>query len=116
MKSLRGRLTTTPHRPTGPTGPTAALAGLIDELTWLFQSLEMMAGAPAGDLCVAENSAAIRAVAAVLRACAGELDGRPELSDRDQTGKQPVQRLEHARETAAQLLARRVGGTAAHPG
>ena len=109
MKSLGGRLTTTPHRPTGPTGPTAALAGLIDELTWLFQSLEMMAGAPPGDLCVAENSAAIRAVAAVLRACAGELDGRPELSDRDQTGKQPVQRLEHARETAAQLLARRVG-------
>lgn len=108
MKSLGGRLTTTPHRPTGPTGPTAALAGLIDELTWLFRSLEMMAGAPPGDLCVAENSAAIRAVAAVLRACAGELDGRPELSDRDQTGKQPVQRLEHARETAAQLLARRV--------
>ena len=108
MKNLGGRLTTTPHRPTGPTGPTAALVGLIDELSWLFQSLEMMAGAPSGDLCVAENSAAIRAVAAVLRACAGELDGRPELSDRDQTGKQPVQRLEHARETAAQLLARRV--------
>ena len=109
MKNLQGRLTTTPHRPTGPTGPTAALAGLIDELSWLFQSLEMMAGAPSDDLCVAENSAAIRAVAAVLRACAGELDGRPELSDRDQTGKQPVQRLEHARETAAQMLARRVG-------
>ena len=108
MKNLGGRLTTTPHRPTGPTGPTAALVGLIDELSWLFQSLEMMAGAPSGDLCVAENSAAIRAVAGVLRACAGELDGRPELSDRDQTGKQPVQRLEHARETAAQLLARRV--------
>ena len=109
MKSLGGRLTTTPHRPTGPTGPTAALVGLIDELSWLFQSLEMMAGASSGDLCMAENSAAIRAVSAVLRACAGELDGRPELSDRDQTGKQPVQRLEHARENAAQLLARRVG-------
>jgi uncharacterized membrane protein YccC len=108
MKGLRNRLTTTPHRPTGPTGPTAALVGLIDELTWLFQSLEMMTSASAGDLCVAENSAAIRAVAVVLRASAGELDGRPELSDRDQTGKQPVQRLEHARETAAQLLARRV--------
>jgi uncharacterized membrane protein YccC len=108
MNGLRGRLTTTPHRPTGPTRPMAALSGLIDELTWLFQSLEMMASAPAGDLCVAENSAAIRAVAVVLRASAGELDGRPELSDRDQTGKQPVQRLEHAREHAAQLLARRV--------
>jgi uncharacterized membrane protein YccC len=108
MKGLQGRLTTTPHRPTGPTGPTAALSGLIDELTWLFQSFEMMAGAPPGDLCVAENSAAIRAVAGVLRACAGELDGRPELSDRDQSGKQPVQRLEHAREAAAQLLVRRV--------
>ena len=108
MNGLRGRLTTTPHRPTGPTGPLAALSGLIDELAWLFQSLEVMAGAPPGDLCVAENSAAIREVAAVLRASAGELDGRPDLSDRDQTGKQPVQRLEHAREKAAQLLARRV--------
>ena len=108
MKGLRGRLTTTPHRPTGPTRPQAALAGLIDEQTWLFQSLEIMAEAPPGDLCVAENSGAIRAVAVVLRACAGELDGRPELSDRDQTGKQPVQRLEHARETAAQLLTQRV--------
>jgi Fusaric acid resistance protein-like len=108
MQSLRGRLTGIPHRPTGPTGPTAALAGLIDELSWLFQSLKVLAGAAPGDLCVAENSAAIRAVAAVLRASAGELDGRPELSDRDQTGRQPVQRLEHARETAAQLLALRV--------
>jgi uncharacterized membrane protein YccC len=108
MNGLRGRLTSTPHRPTGPTGPLAALSGLIDELAWLFQSLEVMAGAPPGDLCVAENSAAIREVAAVLRASAGELDGRPDLSDRDQTGKQPVQRLEHAREKAAQLLARRV--------
>ena len=108
MNGLRGRLTTTPHRPTGPTGPLAALSGLIDELAWLFQSLEVMAGAPPGDLCVAENSAAIRAVAVVLRASAGELDGRPDLSDRDQTGKQPVQRLEHDREKAAQLLARRV--------
>ncbi len=108
ISGLRGRLTSTPHRPTGPTRPTAALAGLIDELGWLFQSLEIMAGSPAGELCVAENTAAIRAVAAVLRACAAELDGRPELSARDQAGKQPVQRLERARETAAQLLARRV--------
>jgi len=46
----------------------------------------------------------------VLRACAAELDGRPELSVRDPAGKQPVQRLERARETAAQLLARRVAG------
>ena len=108
ISGLRGRLTSTPHRPTGPTRPTAALAGLIDELGWLFQSLEIMARSPAGELCVAENTAAIRAVAAVLRACAAELDGRPELSARDQAGKQPVQLLERARETAAQLLARRV--------
>ena len=108
ISALRGRLTATPHRPTGPTRPTAALAGLIDELGWLYQSLEIMARSPAGELCVAENTAAIRAVATVLRASAGELDGRPDLSDRDQTGKQPVQRLEQARETAAQLLARRV--------
>jgi uncharacterized membrane protein YccC len=108
VSGLRGRLTATPHRPTGPTRPTAALAGLIDELGWLFQSLEILARSPVGDLCVAENTAAIRAVSAVLRACAGELDGRPELSGRDQAGKQPVQQLEMARETAAQLLALRV--------
>ena len=108
VKGLRGRLTATPHRPTGPTRPTAALAGLIDELGWLYQSLEILAGTPVGELCVAENTAAVRAVADVLRASAAELDGRPELSRRDQAGKQPVQRLERARETAAQLLARRV--------
>ncbi len=105
---LRARLTATPHRPTGPTRPTAALAGLIDELGWLFQSLEILAGIPDGELCAAENTAAIRAVAGVLRACAGELEGRPELSARDAAGKQPVERLERARETAAQLLAGRV--------
>ncbi|MGH3070113.1 MAG: FUSC family protein [Streptosporangiaceae bacterium] len=108
ISGLRGRLTATPHRPTGPTRPTAALAGLIDELGWLLQSLDVLAGSPVGELCVAENTAAIREVAAVLRGCAAELDGRPELSGRDQTGKQPVQRLERARETASQLLARRV--------
>ena len=108
VKALRGRLTATPHRPTGPTRPTAALAGLIDELGWLYQSLEIMARSPEGELCVAENTAAIRAVATVLRASAGELDGRLDLSDRDEAGKQPVQRLERARETAAQMLARRV--------
>jgi uncharacterized membrane protein YccC len=110
VSGLRGRLTATPHRPTGPTRPTAALDGLIDELSWLFQSFEVLARSPEGELCVAENTAAIREVAAVLRACAAELDGRPELSDRDPAGKQPVQRLEQARETAAQLLARRVAG------
>ncbi len=108
ISGLRGRLTATPHRPTGPTRPTAALAALIDELSWLLQSLEILAGSPVGELCVAENTAAIREVAAVLRACAAELDGHPELSGRDQAGRQPVQRLERARETASQLLARRV--------
>ena len=76
ISGLRGRLTATPHRPTGPTRSMAALAGLIDELGWLFQSLESLAGTPAGELCVAENTAAIRAVSTVLRACAAELDGQ----------------------------------------
>jgi len=110
ISGLRGRLTATPHRPTGPTRPTAALDGLIDELSWLFQSFEMLADSPEGELCVAENTAAMREVATVLRASAAELDGRPALSDRDQAGKQPVQRLERARETAALLLAQRVAG------
>ena len=108
ITGLGGRLTATPHRPTGPTRPTAALAGLIDDLGWLFQSLEVLASIPAGELCAAENTAAIRAVAQVLRACAGELEGRPELSARDAAGKQPVERLDRARETAVQLLAGRV--------
>ena len=108
VTALRGRLTATPHRPTGPTRPTAALAGLIDDLGWLFQSLEILASTPAGELCAAENTAAVRAVAGVLQACAGELEGRPELSVRDKAGRQPVERLERARETAAQLLAGRV--------
>ena len=108
VTGLGGRLTATPHRPTGPTRPTAALAGLIDELGWLFQSLEVLASIPAGELCATENTAAIRAVAQVLRACAGELKGRPELSARDAAGKQPVARLDRARETAAQQLAGRV--------
>jgi len=107
-RTSSARLTATPHRPTGPTRPAAALAGLIDELGWLFQSLEILAGIPDGELCASENTAAIRAVAGVLRACAGELEGRPELSARDTAGKQPVERLERARETAAQLLAGRV--------
>ena len=108
ISGLRGRLTATPHRPTGPTRPTAALDGLIDELSWLLQSFEMLAESPVSELCVAENTAAIREVATVLRACAAELDGRPELSDRDQAGRQPVQSLARARETAAELLAQRV--------
>ena len=108
INGLGGRLTATPHRPTGPTRPTAALAGLIDDLGWQFQSLETLASIPASELCAAENTAAIRAVARVLRACAGELEGRPELSARDAAGKQPVERLDRAREAAVQLLAGRV--------
>ena len=79
ISGLRGRLTATPHRPTGPTRPTAALDGLIDELGWLFLSFEMLAGSPEGELCVAENTAAMREVATVLRACAAELDGEQPL-------------------------------------
>ena len=116
INGLGGRLTATPHRPTGPTRPTAALAGLIDDLGWQFQSLEVLASIPAGELCAAENTAAIRAVAQVLRACAGELEGRPELSARDAAGKQPVERLERARETAVQLLAGRVAELPHLPG
>jgi len=102
------QLHSTPHRPTGPTRSTAALAGLIDELGWLSQSLAAVARSPSGELCMDENSATLRAVAAVLRASAAELSGRPALSAAGPDGKQPVARLEAARESAAQALARRI--------
>src|SRR5258705_12868738 len=42
ISALRGRLTATAHRPTGPTRPAAAPAEVIDELGWLYASLEIM--------------------------------------------------------------------------
>jgi uncharacterized membrane protein YccC len=105
---LLQRLHSSPQRPTGPTRSTAALAGVIDELGWLGQSLTFVAESPSGELCMDENSATLRAVAGVLRASAAELSGQPELSDTGPDGKQPVERLEDARETAAQVLARRI--------
>jgi uncharacterized membrane protein YccC len=110
IDDLLKQLHTTPHRPTGPTRSTAALAGVIDELGWLSQSLAYLAGSPSGALCMDENSATLRAVATVLRATAAELTGRPELSSAGPDGKQPAARLEEARETAAQALAHRISG------
>jgi uncharacterized membrane protein YccC len=102
------RLHGVPHRPTGPIRSTAALGGVIDELGWLSQSMTYLAKSPPGELCMDENSATLQAVAAVLRASAAELSGRPELSTTGPDGQQPVERLEVARETAAQQLARRI--------
>ena len=109
VSGLRGRLTATPHRPTGPTRPTAALAGLIDELGWLLP----VTGDP-GPVARKASCAWPRTPPRSARSppCCGPPPGNStggrSLSDRDQAGKQPVQRLERARETAAQMLARRV--------
>jgi len=98
---LRRRFLATPHRPTGPTGPTAALASLVDELDWLLSFLAAPVDAPPGlELCRDENSRAIDATVAALRASAGRLNGGDDRPDLD--------RLEEAREAVAQALARRI--------
>jgi uncharacterized membrane protein YccC len=75
VDGLGRRLLGTQHRPTGPTGPTAALASLPDELDWLLSFLSPAAEPAALELACAEDSEAMTAAAAVLRASAERLEG-----------------------------------------
>ena len=110
VDALRQRLTGTPRRPTGPTGPAVALGALIDEVGWLCQSLATLARAPAGELCAVENTITLQKVARVLRASAARLTGAQPAGG--SAGQPPADdlpgQLEHAQDTAAQLLAERI--------
>jgi uncharacterized membrane protein YccC len=88
------------HRPTGPTGPTAALASLPDELDWLLSFAIPSAESPELELACAEDTEAMAAASAVLRASADRLEGRDAWPD--------FARLDAAREAVAQALARRL--------
>ncbi len=86
VQGLRGRLAVIPHRPTGPTGPAVALAALVDELSWLMDSLAALGQSPQAELCAAENAETMLAVAAVLRASSAELSGQRDQAGLDVSG------------------------------
>jgi len=108
VDGLRDRLTSTSHRPTGPAGPAVALAALIDELGWLCESLAALAASPAGELCAEENSAALRAIASVLRASGARLSGGPNPPGQGAE-------LELTEEAAAHALADRISASPSLP-
>ena len=108
VDSLRNRLTSTPHRPTGPTGPAVALAALIDELGWLCESLAALAASATGELCAEENSSALRAIASVLRASGARLSGEPNPPSH-------ASELELTQDAAAQALADRISASPSLP-
>jgi uncharacterized membrane protein YccC len=100
VDGLGRRLLGTQHRPTGPTGPTAALASLPDELDWLLSFLAPSAELQVLEVSCAEDTEALAAAAAVLRASAERLDGRDERPD--------LARLDAARDAVARALVRRL--------
>ncbi len=99
VDGLRSGFLRAPHRPTGPAGPTAALAALVDELDWLRSFLVPGVEGSLG-LCRDENTEALAATVAVLRASAATLEGKSEPPD--------LARLEAAREAVAEALPRRI--------
>jgi uncharacterized membrane protein YccC len=99
VDALGRRLIGTQHRPTGPTGPTAALASLPDELDWLLSFVTPEPDAPL-ELACAEDTEAMEAAAAVLRASAERLEGRE--------GRPDFKRLEASRDAVARALMRRL--------
>jgi uncharacterized membrane protein YccC len=110
VDALRVRLNGTPRRPTGPTGPAVALGVLIDEVGWLCVSLAALAHSPAGELCAVENTLTLQKVAAVLRASAAQLTGeQPPGGPAAQAAAEDLPgQLEHAQQSAAQILAERI--------
>ena len=107
VSGLRRRLQATSHRPTAPAAQAAALAALVDELGWLLDSVLVVTGPPGAEPCRAENGAAMKAAAAVLRASEQQLtglDAQPELG-----------RLEQAQAGMVRALVQRASGLAAAP-
>jgi uncharacterized membrane protein YccC len=100
VDALGRRLLGTQHRPTGPTGPTAALASLPDELDWLLSFLAPSDELPELELVCAEDTEAMAAAAAVLRASAERLEGRDRQPD--------FTRLDAARDAVARALVQRL--------
>ena len=100
VDDLGRRFLGTQHRPTGPTGPTAALASLPDELDWLLSFIAPSAELPGLELADAEDTEAMAAAAAVLRASAERLEGRDARPD--------LARLDAARDAVARALVRRL--------
>jgi uncharacterized membrane protein YccC len=90
----------TQHRPTGPTGATAALASLPDELDWLLSLLLGVDGSLDLEIACGEETEALAAAAAVLRASADRLEGHDVRPDLD--------RLDAARVAVARALIRRL--------
>ena len=83
---------------------------LIDEVGWLCVSLAALARSSAGELCAAENTITLQRVAAALWASAAQLTGeRPPGGRAGQVAADDlIGPLEHAQDTAAQILAERI--------
>lgn len=99
VDALGRRLLSIQHRPTGPTRPMAALASLPDELDWLLSFVTFEPDAPLEIAC-AEDSEAMKAAAAVLRASAERLEGGE--------GQPDFERLDASRDAVAHALMRRL--------
>lgn len=93
----------TPYRPTGPTGPTEALSFLVDAVDWLLAVIASASDRVESELdpCRAENRELMEAAIDVLRESAANLAGERREPDFD--------RLDRARDAAAEALARRIG-------
>jgi uncharacterized membrane protein YccC len=98
VKALARAFLGSQHRPTGPTGPTAALASIPDEVDWLLSFVT-----PRLEVACREDSEAVAAAAAVLRASADRLDGHDVQPD--------LARLDTARDAVARALVRRLPDT-----
>ena len=98
VKQLARAFLGSQHRPTGPTGPTAALASIPDELDWLLSFVT-----PKLDVACPEDSEAVAAAVAVLRASADRLEGQDLHPD--------LARLDAARDAVARALLRRLPDT-----
>jgi uncharacterized membrane protein YccC len=103
VAEVRRSFVATPYRPTGPTGPTEALAFLIDALEWVRSAATANESRLDFELdpCRPENREVMAAASAVLRTSSADLGGEQQTPD--------FERLDRARDAAAQALAARIG-------